>query len=81
MYAFLGFSIKGKYYCFTVIRFGLSSAPYILTKVLRKMVKYWKSHCIKIVICLDDSWGTNSNRLLCAADAAFVKIVLWRQLL
>ena len=28
---FLGFSIKGKYYCFTVIPFGLSSAPYIFT--------------------------------------------------
>ena len=25
---FLGFSIKGKYYCFTVLPFGLSSAPF-----------------------------------------------------
>ena len=69
---FLGFSIKGKYYCFTVIPFGLSSAPYIFTKVLREMVKYWRSHCIKIVMFLDDGWGTNSNRHLCSADAVFV---------
>ena len=39
----LGFSVKGKYYCFTVLPFGLSIALYIFTKVLREMVKYWKS--------------------------------------
>ena len=37
------------------------------------MVKYWRSHCIKIVMFLDDGWGTNSNRHLCSADAVFVK--------
>ena len=70
---FLGFSIKGNYYCFTVLPFGLSSAPYIFSKVLREMVKYWRSHCIKIVMFLDDGWGTNSNRRLCSADANFVR--------
>ena len=34
----LFFSIKGKYYCFTVFPFGLSSALYIFTKLLREMV-------------------------------------------
>ena len=37
------------------------------------MVKYWRSHCIKIVMFLDDGCGTNSNRHLCSADAVFVK--------
>ena len=71
--SFLGFSIKRKYYCFTVVPFGLSYAPYIFTKVLREMVKYCRSHCIKIVMFLDDGWGTNSNRHLFSADAVFVK--------
>ena len=70
---FLGFCVKGKYYCFSVLPFGLSSAPYIFTKVLREMVKYWKSHCIKIVMFLDDGWGANSTKQLCSADAEFVR--------
>ena len=70
---FLGFSVKGKYYCFTVLPFGLSSAPYIFTKVLREMVKYWRNHGIKIVLFLDDGWSTNSDRKLCLADAYFVR--------
>ena len=70
---FLGFSIKGKYYCFTVLPFGLSSAPFVFSKVLREMVKYWRSNSIKIVMFLDDGWGTNSNRQMCSADACFVR--------
>ena len=38
-----------------------------------KYKMYWRSHCIKIVMFLDDCWGTNSNRHLCSADAVFVK--------
>ena len=70
---FLGFSVKGKYYSFTVLPFGLSTAPFIFTKVLREMVKYWRSHSIKIVMFLDDGWGTNKNQFLCSVDAEFVR--------
>ena len=76
---FLGFSVKGKYYCFTVLPFGLSSASYIFTKGLREMVKYWRSHGIKIVMFLDDGSGTDSDRQLCSADAYFVKNSLQRE--
>lgn len=58
---FLGFSVKGKYYCFTVIPFGLSCAPFIFTKTLREMVKYWRFNQIKIVMFLDDGWGTSKS--------------------
>ena len=45
---FLGFSwlapdsIKEIFYVFTVLLFGLSSAPYVFTKVLRPLEKYWR---------------------------------------
>ena len=39
---YLGFSWNGKYFCFTVLDFGLSSSPYLFTKCLREMVKYWR---------------------------------------
>ena len=51
---FLGFSwvFSGtvKYFCFTVLPFGLSSAPYIFTKCLRPLVKFWRFNGIKIVV-------------------------------
>ena len=44
---FLGFSfsISGctRYFQFASLPFGLSSAPFILTKVLRPLVKHWRS--------------------------------------
>ena len=37
---FLGFCWEGKYYKFTVLPFGLSSACFVLTKVMCLLVKY-----------------------------------------
>ena len=47
---FLGYSWKSsktnklKYYVFTVLPFGLSSAPYVFTKCLKPLQKYWRLH-------------------------------------
>ena len=54
-WAFPGFfSGAVKYFCFTVLPFGLSSAPYIFTKCLRPLVKFWRFNGVKIVVFLDD---------------------------
>ena len=49
---FLGFSwvFSGtvRYFCFASLAFGLSSAPYIFTKCLRPLVKFWRSNGINI---------------------------------
>ena len=51
---YLGFSwiIEGieRYFVFTVLPFGLSSAPYIFTKVIRPLVAFWHSKGIKIYV-------------------------------
>ena len=52
---YLGFSYKGNYYVLTVLPFGLSSSPYVYTKVMRELVKYWRKNAIQIVLFLDDS--------------------------
>ena len=48
---YLGFSwhIKGatKYFVFTVLPFGLSSTPFVFTKVARPLVKHWRFHAVK----------------------------------
>ena len=58
---FLGFSweVEGvtKYFCFTVLPFGISPAPYAITKVCRTLVKLWRSDGVKIVMFIDDGNG------------------------
>lgn len=55
---FLGFSwvFNGalKYFLFSVLPFGLSTGPYIFTKIMRPLVKHWRSKAYKIVVYLDD---------------------------
>lgn len=41
---------KTHYYVFNVLPFGLSTAGYIFTKVLREHVKYLRAKCIRIII-------------------------------
>ena len=59
---FLGFSWKFgsqvKYFNFTVLPFGLSSAEHIFTKTVRVLVKYWRSFSFPIVVYLDDGFAT-----------------------
>ena len=56
---YLGFCWNEKYYVFSVLPFGLTSAPYVFTKTLRPLVKYWCKHGIRMVLYLDDGWGTH----------------------
>ena len=51
---YLGFSWQSCFYVFTVLPFGLSSACYIFTKLLRPLVRYWRSQGLKIIVYLDD---------------------------
>ena len=59
---FLGFAWKGSkdqspaYYVFTVLPFGLSSAPYIFTKCLKPLERHWRMQGINIALCLDYGW-------------------------
>ena len=43
-----------KYYVFCVLPFGLTTAPYLFTKLLRPLVKHWRGQGIRVIIYLDD---------------------------
>ena len=51
---FLGFAWSHKYYVFTVLPFGLATACYVFTKLMRPLVRLWRSKGIKCVVYLDD---------------------------
>ena len=63
---YLGFSWERsgveRYYVFTVLPFGLATACYIFTKLLRPLVKWWHGRGVKIVVYLDDGIGAARGR-------------------
>ena len=74
---YLGFSwvVNGvrKFFMFTVLPFGLSSAPYIFTKVVRVLVRYWRSRAVTMTVYLDDGLGSAPDFARCEAASVFVK--------
>ena len=51
---FLGFEWAGEYFCYTVLPFGLSTAPRIFTMVLKTPVTLLRSMGCKLMAYLDD---------------------------
>jgi ribonuclease HI len=74
---YLGFSWnfgeQDRYFEFTCLPFGLSSAPYLFTKLLRPLVKHWRSKGFKSIVYLDDGWGIAEDFLTCARIAREVQ--------
>ena len=69
-WAYLGFSwgARGarKFYMFKVLPFGLASACYVFTKLLRPLVKKWRSEGIRAIVYIDDG--------ICASKSRFQNI-------
>ena len=74
---FLGFSwfFKGniKFFVFTVLPYGLTSAPFIFTEVVRPLVRYWRSSSLRITCFLDDGIGIENNYEEAKRKSAFVR--------
>ena len=67
-WTYLGFSwglgTTRKYYMFKVLPFGLASACYVFTKLLRPLVKRWRSKGIRVVVYIDDGMGASKTKAL-----------------
>jgi len=50
-----------RYFQFTVLPFGLSSALYIFTKLLKPLETHWRAQGIPIAIFFDDGVGAGSS--------------------
>ena len=62
-----------KHYVFNVLPFGISTAGHIFSKVLRELVKYWRSLGHKIVMFLDDGIGGSACFEAALASSNFVR--------
>ena len=65
-----------KFFVFTVLPFGLTSAPFIFTKVVRPLVKYWRLNSVKIICFLDDGIGIEYNYEEAKRKSEFVQQTL-----
>ena len=54
---------KFRYFQFCVPPFGLSFAPFIFTKILKRLQKSWRSRGIPIAICLDNGLGGGFDKV------------------
>ena len=70
---FLGFAWNQAYYVFTVLPFGLSTACYVFTKLMRPLIRLWRSKGNKCVVYLDDGIIAANGRSKAQKDSDFVK--------
>ena len=52
-----------KHFQFAVLPFGLSSAPYLFTKLLRPVITSWRCKGIPMAIFLDDGLGGGASKM------------------
>ena len=74
-YTGFSFLVEGRvrFFFFTVLCFGLTTGPYIFTKLLRPLVRHWRIQGIQIAVFLDDGAGTNKNFDVCLSQAKQVQ--------
>ena len=74
---FLGFSwtMQGQRKCFvfSVLPFGLASAPFVFTKIQKALVKHWSEQGIRIFTYLDDGAGAGQSYATASAASSIVK--------
>ena len=51
---FVGFNWKGIYYQYNCLPFGLSTSPWVFSKVISEVVMFWRYKGINILSCWDD---------------------------
>ena len=64
--------------CFTVLPFGLSSAPHMFTKILNPLEKHWRHQGIYIPVFLDKGWGIEKDSQVCSIVADAVRTDLFK---
>lgn len=67
---YLGFEWEGQYYVFCQLPFGLATACFVFTEVLKQLVQRWRSLGIRLIPYIDDFiFFTSSTRKFAAVQA------------
>jgi len=65
------------YFVFAVLPFGLSTACYLFTKLLRLLIRYWRGRDLKAIIYLDDGIVAIPGLQRALHESLLVKRDLW----
>ena len=68
------FDLKSGYHHIDILQ--EHQTPYIFSKVVRVLVRYWRSHAVRITVYLDDGIGSARDFARCEAASLFVKTSL-----
>ena len=74
----LGVRWQGKWYVYCVLPFGLATAPFVFTKVMRVLLGVWRSQGIHVMCMLDDGLGGAASQVKARHDSAVVRETLRR---
>ena len=69
---FLKFQYKNRIFQFTTLPFGLSSSPYIFTKVMKPVINFIRQAGIKSIVYLDDFLIFGKSKKECIENTNFV---------
>ena len=69
---YLGFAWDGHFYVLTVLPFGLATACYMFTKLLRPLVRYWRAGGLRILVYLDDGLCAVAGKVEAIEASQFV---------
>ncbi len=70
---FVGFNLKGRYYVYNCLPFGLPTAPWVFYKVMRELVIFWSRSSISVLPYLDDFVSTKHGFGACVVPARRVE--------
>ena len=74
---YLGFSWEVndqvKFFVFNVLPFGLSSAPFLFTKVTKPLVQRWRSQGFRVLMYLDDGLGGSPDLQEASRQSSSIK--------
>ena len=62
-----------RYFQFSVLPFGLSSPPFIFTKLIKPLEAFWRLQGIPIAIFFDDGVGAGSSRDIAESNGSVVR--------
>ena len=72
-FAYTDFKGKRRFFQYKVLPFGLSTAGQIFTKIIRELIRHWRSSNIQAVVFLDDGLQTNTNNTLAIQHSMQIK--------
>lgn len=72
----LGLEWEGRWFVYTVLPFGLATAPFIFTKLMRVPLGYWRERGVRVMTMLDDGLGGAATVEIAQQHAELVRATL-----